>query len=80
VPAYNPTSRQETEASTDFEKYQKVGKMMLPHWIFTSNGFISKEIEVSEWKFNTGPSDSLFVLPQSGGTGSEPSRAASVGL
>ncbi len=64
VPGYNPMSKKETEASTDFEKYQQVGQFMLPHWIFNSNGFISKEIEVSEWKFNTGPSDSLFALPQ----------------
>lgn len=63
VPAYNPMSRQETEATTDFEQYKKVGPFMLPHWIFNSNGFLSKEIEVSEWKFNTEPSDSLFQLP-----------------
>jgi hypothetical protein len=69
VPTYNPMSRKETECTTDFEKYRPSGQLMLPYWIFTSNGFISKEIEVSEWKFNTAPSDSMFVLPQSGGVG-----------
>lgn len=71
VPTYNPMSRKETECITDFEQYRPSGRLMLPYWIFTSNGFISKEIEVSEWKFNTAPSDSLFSMPQSGGARSE---------
>lgn len=64
VPAYNPMMRAETEGTTEFQKYRRVGKLMLPHWIFTSNGFLSKEIDVQEWKFNTGLSDSLFEMPK----------------
>lgn len=76
VPTYNPMSRKETECTTDFEKYQPSGKLTLPYWIFTSNGFVSKEIDVSEWKFNTAPGDSLFVSPQGG----ETANPAAVGL